>query len=295
MFKKTAIAALVLGFSGAASAAMYAPAAAPACSAGNVTVPCEGNAWDLGIDLLYLRNQENILSGEQHQTTNEGFQADRGYGFRLEGSYHFGTGNDVNINWSHYSKTTSQDNFFVDNSTDELKSKMDVVNFELGQHIDVGEMWNLRVHGGLQYAKLHNQVRFDVNEGVANFEGDVTAKVRGFGPRVGMDSSYDFGNGFALFANGAVSILNAKYSEHVDLAIVQDGHHGINFTDGMTRHMTTTATDARIGAMYTHAMAQGDLTIRGGYQVNNFINANNGVSDLSWDGWFIGLKWVGNA
>lgn len=272
-----------------ANAAMYM---APKCESANVTVPCEGNAWDVGVDLLYLRNQENILSGITHQGTGEGYQADYGYGFRLEGSYHFGTGHDVNINWAHYSKTTSTTTFFTAASTEDFTSKLDVVNFELGQHMDVGEAWNMRVHGGLQYATMSNDILLG-----GDVAGDVGMKVRGFGPRVGMDSSYDFGNGFAIFANGAVAVLKSKLTERETVEASSVTALDNVFTDGLTRHMTTTATDARIGAMYTHAMAQGDMTIRAGYQVNNFINSNatTGVSDLSWDGWFVGLHWMGNA
>jgi len=103
MFKKTAIAALVLG-SGAASAAMYAPAPAPACAAGNVTVPCERSAWDLGVDALYLRSEDNNGVGAVNANS---FRAKYGWGFRLEGSYHFGTGNDATVNWAHYNKKNS--------------------------------------------------------------------------------------------------------------------------------------------------------------------------------------------
>jgi len=281
MFKKTAIAALVLGFSGAASAAMYAPAPAPACSAGNVTVPCEGTAWDLGIDYLHIKNRENVLStfflnGNTHD-------ADYGSGFRLEGSYHWGTGNDFNVNWSHVSKTSQSTGVIAAGVTDELDSKLDVVNLEVGQHIDVGENWNIRVHGGVQYARLRNDLDVDITDAVPVEE----MRVKGWGPRAGVDAQYDFGNGFGLFANGAVAILNAEQ----DTTLLVQLNNGIT----IDQNLTVTSTDARIGAMYTHAMAQGDLTIRGGYQVNNFINADFGASDLSWDGWFVGLKWVGNA
>lgn len=291
MFKKTAIAALILGFSGAASAAMYAPAPAPACSAGNVTVPCEGSAWDLGIDYLHLTNHENVASNIL-DVNNNGYEAESGSGFRLEGSYHWGTGNDFNINWTHFSKSDDQDMDGADGDTERLESKLTVVNLEVGQHIDVGENWNIRVHGGVQYARVTNH--FDQDIATANDAEDW--KVKGWGPRAGIDSHYDFGNGFGLFANAAVSILHAELESDFDNPA----------TATFTQQATITATDMRVGAMYTHAMAQGDLSVRGGYQVNNFINAgangNNaaflalaGQRDLSFDGWFVGLKWVGNA
>lgn len=283
MFKRTAIAALILGLTGGANAAMYAR-----CESGNVTVPCEGAAWDVGIDLLYLKNHENNMSMFLDNNL-DGYDAPNGYGFRLEGSYHWGTGNDFNVNWSHYSKSEDANIDIIDLPNEEFKSRLDVVNFELGQHLDVGENWDVRVHGGLQYASAKNEFDFTFN---ANND-DVEYKLRGFGPRVGVDVAYDFGNGFAAFGTGAVSVLHAK-------GTFDDQFNQV--TGSFNQQLTVTTTDKRLGVMYTHGMEQGDLTIRGGYQTQNFINGgqsfftgNIGQRDLAWCGWFIGAKWVGNA
>ncbi len=293
MFKKTAIAALVLGFSGAASAAMYAPAAAPACSAGNVTVPCEGNAYDFGADLLYLRAEDSVVSSHNYSDTYNSVRGKRGYGFRVEGSYHFGTGNDLNVNWSRFSKSQTGV-FYPTAATDRFKAKLDVVNIELGQHIDVGEMWDIRAHMGLQHANVRNVVDDNISD---TTDGDHTWKVAGWGPRAGFDSMYDFGNGFGVFGNLGVSMLQAKATFDTETA-----------ADAREFHSVVTHVDTRLGVMYTHAMAQGDLMVHAGYQANNFINAGQNINDggalssntglekdLSFDGWFVGFKWVGNA
>ena len=167
MFKRTAIAALVLGFTGAASAAMYAPAPAPSCAAGNVTVPCEKSAWDLGVDALYARSDDNQLANMN------GFRAKYGWGFRLEGSYHFGTGNDAAVNWAHGKRTTDST---VNANVLSLTNTLDIVNFELGQVVNFGENVSARFNGGVQYVT----VKDDFSNSVATTAltaGSHTAKV----------------------------------------------------------------------------------------------------------------------
>jgi len=267
MFKKTAIAALVLGFSGAASAAMYAPAPAPACSAGNVTVPCEKTAWDLGIHALYLRTTANHVSGLAVDDVNN----DKwGWGFRLEGSYHFSTGNDATLNWTWYD---------VKHGTSGVRGyrrpRYNIVNFEMGQSVDFGESVDMRFQGGLQYANLKQ-------------EGTVTAlnatrssELTGLGPRVGMDASYDFGNGFALTGGGDIAMLVGKTTRNG------------NTSDSAT---TFFGLGSKVGVKYTQAMAQGDVTLDLGYQVNVWDADGARVNgDVSLDGIYFGVKWVGNA
>ncbi len=275
MFKKTAIAALVLGFSGAASAAMYAPAPAPACAAGNVTVPCERSAWDLGVDALYLRTADYNAFGNTGSASNLNNRPDYGWGFRLEGSYHFGTGNDVTLNWAHYDKRS-----FLGAATGwNSKSKFDVVNLELGQHIDVGEMVDMRFYGGLQWVDVTDHTTV-----AATGANNSNWKTTGFGPRAGLTTTYNFGNGFAVYGDGSVAFLAAEH----------EMTNGVAAT--VKVYGTALSGNANVGVAYTHAMAQGDLTARVGWGVTH-INPNNAgfANGHGWSGFNFGLKWVGNA
>jgi hypothetical protein len=260
MFKKTAIAALVLGFSGAASAAMYAPAPAPACAAGNVTVPCERSAWDLGVDLLYMRNDGNQFD----EVPN--FRAPYGWGFRLEGSYHFGRGNDANLNWTHYNKGGESVNRMT-------RSKLDIVNFEMGQSVDFGENFDVRFQGGMQYVDV-------TDNGVGGAIAGNNARLKGFGPRGGAMVKYDFGNGFGVYGDTNIAILASKG----EIVGVNGSFHG-----------TSMSTDGSVGFAYTYAMAQGDLTARLGYGVKQITYSSAAVPDAGWQGFNFGLKWVGNV
>ena len=161
--KKTAVA--VLAFS---SGAVFAGTMGPVCSAVNVTVPCETTAWGVGARALYL--QSNVTSGvagtartvSVPSTTgvlDYGQSSKWGWGFMIEGSYLFGTGNDVNINWYHInnghartvtgSSTVATDIFAshfpviaaggsttVTSAGAAIYPQWDAVNIELGQEVD---------------------------------------------------------------------------------------------------------------------------------------------------------------
>lgn len=175
--KKTAIAVLALG-----SSAAFAGTMGPVCSAVNVTVPCESTAWDFGIKALYIQKAGESITESKGSfldssplalpaTSISGDQTpDYHWGFSLEGSYHFNTGNDLNINWSHlnYSTSGTIDPYVasptvpllgsIDVSTGEIayqfEPKWDSVNLELGQTVNFGENKSIRFHGGLGFAHL---------------------------------------------------------------------------------------------------------------------------------------------
>ena len=268
MFKKTAIAALVLGFSGAASAAMYAPAPAPSCAAGNVTVPCERSAWDLGVDALYMRSDDNRLAN-----LND-YRAKYGWGFRLEGSYHFGTGNDTTVNWSHNKRTN--DGVFNANTVS-MTNTLDIVNFEFGQAVNFGENFSARLQGGVQYLNIKQDFSNSVDIG-SLAAGSHTLKINGFGPRAGLMTKYDFGNGFGVYGDFNTALIVAKH------ASILAGTSGNIYS-------TVLSSDADVGLSYTHSMAQGDLTTRLAWGVKQM----NASQNQGWDGITLGLKWVGNA
>ena len=330
--KKTALAVLALG-----SSAVFAGSMGPVCSSVNVTVPCEKTAWDFGAKALYLKpalntdgglSRSDLLNGTAIDDITTAHAPNYGWGFELEGSYHFNTGNDLNINWYHYNKSTSQtfgstpEAIVFGSTTNDILTvagrggsssidpKWDAVNFEFGQHSEFGNGKNIRFHGGAQYARVANSVfknsgvlatstvidgTFTSTTGVSSSSSTTYAPTfNGFGPRIGMDMSYGWDNGLAIYANGATGILAGTRA----FSVSYSNNLGQSARTSVSNTAVVPVIDAKLGATYTYAMAQGDVTLDAGWMFVNYFNAHSNLAsdthDFSLQGPFAGLKWVGN-
>lgn len=327
--KKTAIAVAAIAACGAAQAGGYTP---PACTGVNVTVPCEATAWDVGIQALYvqpLSGSNQYWAPTFNNNLNDFSLLDSDpkwtWGFRLEGSYHFGTGNDINVNWTHFTKTTDRyQDYDLNNIIGggfpvlarldlQNQAKFDAVNVEMGQHVDFGEHKNIRFHGGVQYARIEYSNNWNVNSinfgGVdipATFNLHDSSRFNGFGPRAGVDMSYDFGNGFSILGTTAGSILVGTLKSTATFTAAGAGNPvPVPWANGTYLRASKTAivpgVEAKLGAKYTHAMAQGDLSLEGGWTFANYWDSvqstllQPGQNNFGYQGPYVGLKWVGNA
>ncbi len=133
--KKTVVAALALS-----SSAVFAGTMGPVCTPGNITVPSVKSAWGVGVQALYLDTtftNGNSTFGNNGPIFGPGFgrgfqdswSSRWGWGFGLEGSFQFNTGNELNINWSH--RNNEANNFNVG------APRWDVVNIEVAQPVNL--------------------------------------------------------------------------------------------------------------------------------------------------------------
>ena len=335
--KKAALAVVALGVAGVASAAMYAPPPAAGCTGSSVSVPCDKRGWSFAGDALYV--QTNNVGQVTHTVSTTGSTVTNSYqnldpnwtwGFEFAAAYYFGTGNDLNLNWTHFVKQSSQTtegagilgaytSNELDGGTDgvanrantittDIDNTFDAVNLEFGQMVNFGDHVGTRFHAGLQYAQikstLDQSAGLTENNTIYN-DNNMASKFDGVGPRLGMDSSYSFGNGLSLFGNVAGSLLVGD----LKLTQTQTSTSGNGTGDVVSQINTTTSAnnsivpeaEAKLGVRYTKPLAQGDLSAEVGYQVANYWNAVNyttstaDTSDFGYDGIFFGLKWLGNV
>lgn len=299
------------------------------CTPDNATVPCKTSAWDFGIEALYLKslyNNNNLsafnIGSASGTRIYDELEYDFEWGFRVEGSYHFGTGSDLNLNWTHW----RDDNQLrlappparaAIDLTAQLRTtlygdaKLDAINLEWAQHVDFGEYKNIRFHAGFQYAAL--EASLTTNQTISGATGElagsngttsVTEKFEqdAFGPRVGADLSYDFNNKFALYGNVAAALLvgRNKYSNNAPFSDFDRPVHSV-YTSLVPE------LEAKVGGEYTWSLTQGILSVNAGYMVVNYFNAFHQSnldldtiqeirynSDFGLHGPYAGIKWIGN-
>lgn len=314
--KKTAISVFTFGCS-----AVFAGTMGPVCTPGNVTVPCEKNAWGIGGQALYLQTMTNkelsYYRGISEQGEFNDLSGQWSWGFQLEGAYHFNTGNDFTINWYHID--SNDHNFLLSPTlflaTEVLvqdKMRWDAVNGELGQFVDFSANKKIRFHGGFQYARIKPSSSITISQAETLTDAlspvvyQLSSQYNGFGPRTGLDMNYVFGNGFAIYAKSAAAVLvgTAKFNDggfntvnqFAGPATVAPAFHG-------TRTAVVPELEAKLGANYTYSMAEGDVSLDAGYMWFNYFNPLGFVdavsvtrmSDFGASGPYFGLKYVGNV
>ena len=312
--KKIAIAVLAFG-----SGAIFAGTMGPACALESGTVPCEQSAWGFGGQALYLEASVSNLAYLGDSVTNGTDRYQRtnfkwGWGYKLEGFYHFSTGNDLNLNWSHWTRSASitlpgtyLSPVAPAGSTVVfgILPEWDAVNLEFGQQVNFAERENIRFHAGVEYGRLTGRTYTDFTTpttgGIVSQTRDLYPIYNGFGPRVGADMSHNLANGFTMYANVATAILvgTAGFTVTSDL---------MPSTPGTTTHVAGSATEfvpeveVKLGASYIYKMVQGDLSVDLGWMWINYFNGiHEGlgasvpvkVSDFALQGPFVALKWVG--
>ena len=311
--KKTAIAVIALGNSFA-----FAGTMGPVCVPGNSTTPCIHTGWDFGAQALYLRPH---YSGADYLGVIENTNRTVGYskstdpwywGFKLDGSYHFYTGNDLNLNWYHYSDTNNKaitvnpDYLFIDpvanvffaNTNISRKLRWDAINLEFGQHVNFGSREVIRFHGGMQYARINTKTTYISPNSIGATSSSQDLTYKGFGARLGMDMVYNWFNGLSIYANGATALLigPSTFSDPATGAV----NDSFALQSGSSTAIVPEL-EVKLGAKYIYNItAKSDLSFETGWMWVNYFNAqqnsngNFGIqqSDFGVQGPFFGVKYV---
>lgn len=294
------------------------------CKVGDVTTPCATKGWGVGVQALYVQpafNNLNYIGSTTTGTTlvssQENFiDKDFNYefGFKLEGFYNFGAGNDLNLNWYRYEPTTNKnlpsdinvyDGTFSGNVRLQLKPQWNAVNLEYGQRFDINQLTHIRLHGGLQYTniKLTNfTTGSDTTIGNAQSRNNYSS-FQGAGVRGGADLSRDLIYGFSLYTNLGASLLTGPSSFNRQLVTYTTGGTFLDANSGSS-NITVTELEGKLGFTYAYPLSRGSLMIDAAWMWINYLDAitiadsaHNGrtkESNFAVQGPLFGIRWTGN-
>lgn len=300
----------------------FAGGLGPLCNNEDVTFPCEQSAWAFGVDFPYLQSRIPALgyygSSVPERKADKQFNHltyDWNWGFKLQGSYYFNTGNSIDVNWYHF--TNSQTTALPNNLNDPFQNKLtqdvtgsnnprwDEVDADFGQRIDLSKRSELKIYAGVEYVRVRFSGGYSaqglINPSV-NFSGNVAVLrdiiFNGFGPRIGANLLYGKIYGFSGYVQTATSALIGQSSFHRKLIYGQS----VMITKGQNDAIVPEL-QLKAGIQFIYPMAQSDLIIDGGWFFTNYFHImHEGVasgvvhlSDFSIQGPYIGLRWIGST
>jgi hypothetical protein len=332
----------------ASSSLAFAGSMGPVCTPNNLSMPCASSAWEVSALALYLHpsfggnglgytsfsnygfdyaGNPTVNNGAPNYLSN--ITPQWAWGFQVEGAYHFNTGNDLDVNWYHLSENTTgylpNGNLFAGSAPGLYAGKIvvsprwDAVNVEFGQHIDFDARKMLRLHEGVEFARV--QTTF-TNYPQASASGSplfVTTDVisyNGFGPRLGADFGYLIGSGFSVYAKTAGSLLVGTAKQNVSgySNYTYDPPFGIAyFTTGnyvqSNKGIVVPELESKLGLKWDYLIPQGNLGLDLGYMWIDYFNSlvsqvgvgiessaisSSTQANFNLNGLYFGAKWTGN-
>lgn len=279
--------------------------------------------WKFSGSALYLQpaypayawsNERTSTDQSGNNAQSYGTMPGYDWGFFLESSYGFKPGTDVNLKFYYFDDATRSYDALTRGGTgwQNFFTRWVSVNFELGRELNIGDFSDVRIHGGVQYARinakvLYSQVIDSTNDygglGVSGpLSGDVQTTYNGFGPRIGADLGYQLSSfweklsGLHVYTNGAVGLLagkNSYKSNGVSNSAILSG------TSSRKVNNVVPEVDIKLGLDYLVPFAKGDLKFDAGWLWVDYISALNwsrigANGEVSFQGLYFGAKWKGN-
>lgn len=252
-----------------------------------------------------------FVDGKYHVT-----DADPSFGYGAMIGWRFAnTGNDMHLNYFNTenddSDTTTRggegvnlhtvgginnDFWFLDGGTaiDKASGKnelsLSAIDFELGQHIDVGCHTSMRFFVGISRHDLEKETKHSYYgvrpvdaqpDQVLTEDVDQQTEFKGLGPRFGIDSQYAFNNGFGLVGHFSAALLYGKMDSKTRAiqrnapvgSPQQESGNGVSVTD---RRIVIPNLELKLGVDYSYCFNGGSIvTAELGYWGKTYLGGLN--------------------
>lgn len=272
---------------------------------GEVTMPCAVQGWDFTVQALYLKTT-NSVDFFQPFASEEVFLRHSpkwGWGFVFGGSFHWGLGRDIKLNWYHYGRTTEREIFFPvpalpDESylSTEFRVKWDAVNIEFGQTVVFGPLTNMRIHMGSQYTRIGHDIYIN-NDDVFTAADTLQTSLHAFGGRLGVEITRNLTNCLSLYIENAGSVLVGRNEFHTRTY----GNIDIFGRSTLNKVEIVPEFEGKIGGRVKYELAQGDFNLDVGFMANKYFDAqlfktvsgNTNTVDFGLYGAFLRFNYIG--
>lgn len=288
--------------------------ACPNCP--NVNMPCASEACGYEVigSLLYLQpgagNLEyatlvNPLPAPSPHWVNSTLSPD------LTPAFEFGLrsfcecGNDCEVTWTHL-ESSAHDSLRADplqfvgpsyeigpdanvfqRAQGSVDFGYDAVNLDAGHQMNVGGCVQVRLFGGLQYARIREKLEasFASDDDQTTSSNTTDSLFNGVGPRIGVRAQRGSG-GFQILGELAGAALVGTMESRIDFTATSPSQSGLSVPPNNPQSLTSPnatqvvpALDTKLGASYALPCGRcGLFKIEGGYQAAVYVNAVNEYS-----------------
>lgn len=248
-----------------------------------------------------IESEENIPT-----SYDSGFQLLLGYKFA-------NTGNDIQLRWFHLntdldddvsysgpnndietvsSNTANNNTWVLDRNSDHVSAsaeanyRLDVIDLDFGQYINITPRLQTRIAGGLRYAHIRNDLDFsyqgifsdiladEINTPFVEYD-DSDSDFNGIGPMFKIDATYAIKWGLGVKGSFDAALLVGELELDQNLSRTSRdtlliNNYDIDYED---INVVAPAFDARLAATYNYPMAKGwQINAEVGYQVSQYFN-----------------------
>ncbi len=262
---------------------------------------------------FFLNTKQDVENVNPHY--NFGFRVGLGYTFP-------DSGNDVQLSWTHFDHSTTDNvgtdpgdvlrtglgvplfNFFDPDvitsnvgAQSTVKSRLDSIDLDVGQYVNLGTRLQTRFFGGLRFASVRQNVtnQYGADWFFTDAPGDSFAygekdeynsKFNGVGPRFGVDTSYHISDCFGIAGHVAGALLigevktntsNNVFVSHSETDVEPPFTHEFDFDNDVTvdnSWRVVPVLDAKVGFNYTFLFDnKSNLTVELGWQATEYFDA----------------------
>lgn len=254
-----------------------------------------------GTGTLQYGTLVNPLPAESPHWVNQHIDPDYSPAFNVGVGYYLDSGRDIRLNWTHLN-TSDSDTVFADPiqfvgppyeigpdagsfkiGYGNAQFEFDAINLDVGQRFQSFGPVDLRVFGGLQLARIGEELTasFQTPDGITQNGYTNNSLFTGCGPRIGVKAQRSIGY-FDFLGEFATAALLGNMESSMDFRAISPAFPVTPNIQSLTSPDATRvipSIDARLGTGWTLPTANhGKLRLEAGYQVAVYVNAVNEYS-----------------